>query len=84
MRLGESLMKRDVGATCDETVSSMEHDLEALLAHYDFPKTHWHALRTTNPIERINKECKRRTKSMEQKSNGKIERRHNTIKSEAI
>jgi putative transposase len=54
------------GATCDEAVSSMERDLQALLAHYDFPKTHWHALRTTNPIERINKEFKRRTKSMEQ------------------
>lgn len=54
------------GAQCDEAVSSMERDLEALLTHYDFPQAHWDALRTTNPIERINKEFKRRTKSMEQ------------------
>jgi putative transposase len=56
------------GAPCDDAVSSLERDLEALLTHYDFPQAHWDALRTTNPIERINKEFKRRTKSMEQMS----------------
>ncbi len=30
------------------------------------PLAHWDVLGTTNPIERINKEFKRRTKSMEQ------------------
>ena len=44
----------------------MERDLEALLVHYDFPREHWDALRTTNPIERVNKEFKRRSKAMEQ------------------
>ena len=34
--------------------------------HYDFPREHWVALRTTNPIERVNKEFKRRSKAMEQ------------------
>jgi putative transposase len=43
----------------------MERDLAALLVHYDFPKEHWEALRTTNPIERVNKEFKRRSKAME-------------------
>jgi len=51
--------------TCDEAVACMERDLEALLTHYDFPKEHWEALRTTNPIERVNKEFKRRSKAME-------------------
>jgi putative transposase len=59
-------LKAQWGKTCDEAVSSMERDLEVLLTHYDFPKAHWDALRTTNPIERINKEFKRRTKSMDQ------------------
>jgi putative transposase len=59
-------LKTQWNATCDEAVSSTERDLETFLAHYDFPKAHWSALRTTNPIERINKEFKRRTKSMEQ------------------
>jgi putative transposase len=47
-------------------IASFERDLEALLCHYDFPKEYWSALRTTNPIERVNKEFKRRSKSMEQ------------------
>ena len=33
--------------------------------HYTFPPAHWDALRTTNPIERVNKEFKRRSKAME-------------------
>ena len=52
--------------TCDDAVASMERDIDALLVHYAFPKEHWDALRTTNPIERVNKEFKRRSKAMEQ------------------
>jgi transposase-like protein len=52
--------------TCDDAIASMERDIEALLVHYAFPKEHWDALRTTNPIERVNKEFKRRSKAMEQ------------------
>lgn len=44
---------------------SLERDLDALLVHHEFPKAHWDALRTTNPIERINREFKRRSKTME-------------------
>jgi putative transposase len=51
--------------TCGDAVAKLEKDLEALLVHYDFPKEHWEALRTTNPIERVNKEFKRRSKAME-------------------
>lgn len=46
-------------------VSCLEKDLESLLAHYAFERSYWRALRTTNPIERVNKEIKRRTKPME-------------------
>lgn len=49
-----------------DAVERFEKDLEPLLCHYDFPREHWNALRTTNPIERVNKEFKRRFKSMEQ------------------
>jgi putative transposase len=48
-----------------DAVECMERDIEALLVHYDFPHEHWDALRTTNPIERVNKEFKRRSKAME-------------------
>lgn len=52
---------RDAG----DAVACLEKDIEALLVHYTFPPEHWDALRTTNPIERVNKEFKRRSKAME-------------------
>jgi putative transposase len=51
---------------CGDAVESLTRDLDALLVHFEFPKGHWDALRTTNPIERVNKEFKRRSKAMEQ------------------
>jgi hypothetical protein len=56
------------GKACPEAVENLGRDIEALLAHYAFPKEHWDALRTTNPIERVNKELKRRSRAMEQVS----------------
>jgi transposase-like protein len=50
---------------CGDAVASMARDLAELLVHYEFPKEHWDALRTTNPIERVNKEFKRRSRAME-------------------
>ena len=50
---------------CPDAVDAIERDLGALLMHYRFPRDHWEALRTTNPIERVNKEFKRRSKAME-------------------
>lgn len=59
-------LKTQWGPTCADAVASLERDLDALLVHYDFPKEHWDALRTTNPIERVNLEFKRRSKAMGQ------------------
>jgi putative transposase len=58
-------LKSDMGRDGQKAVSCIEKDLEALLVHYSFEKSYWRTLKTTNPIERINKELKRRTKSME-------------------
>jgi putative transposase len=58
-------LKARWGTTCADAIESVERDLELLLVHYDFPKEHWEALRTTNPIERVNREFKRRSRSME-------------------
>jgi len=44
---------------------SLETNLENALTFMSFPEAEWLALRTTNPIERLNKEFKRRTKTME-------------------
>jgi len=50
---------------CPDGVECLEKDLDAILAFYAFPKAEWPSLRSTNPIERLNKEFKRRTKAME-------------------
>jgi putative transposase len=50
---------------CDDAVTRLVKDRDGLLVHYEFPREHWDALRTTNPIERVNKELKRRAKAME-------------------
>ncbi len=38
---------------------------DSLVSHYSFPKPLWLALKTANSVERINKEFKRRSKSMD-------------------
>ena len=46
-------------------VKCIESSIDSTLRYLEFPEEEWVALRTTNPIERLNKEFKRRTKSME-------------------
>jgi putative transposase len=46
-------------------VKCLENSLEACLTYLHFPEEEWICLRTTNVIERVNKEFKRRTKPME-------------------
>lgn len=46
-------------------VKCLETSLESTLRYLNYPEEEWIALRTTNPIERLNKEFKRRTKTME-------------------
>lgn len=43
----------------------LEASLESYLTYLQFPQEEWICLRTTNVIERINKEFKRKTKPME-------------------
>lgn len=46
-------------------VKCLETSLESCLTYLQFPQEEWICLRTTNVIERVNKEFKRRTKPME-------------------
>jgi putative transposase len=46
-------------------VKCLEHSIEACLSFFMCPEEEWISLRTTNIIERLNKEFKRRTKPME-------------------
>jgi putative transposase len=46
-------------------VKCLQNSLDNCLTFFDFPEEEWISLRTTNVIERLNKEFKRRTKPME-------------------
>ncbi len=46
-------------------MKSLEQSIDACLTFFHFPEEEWTSLRTTNIVERLNKEFKRRTKSME-------------------
>lgn len=46
-------------------VRCLENSIDACLTFFTFPEDEWISLRTTNIIERLNKEFKRRTRSME-------------------
>jgi putative transposase len=54
-----------MGADGQRAVECLKKDLDALVVHYRFDKKLWRALKTTNAIERLNKELKRRTKTMD-------------------
>jgi len=47
-----------------KAVACLERDLEELLAFFDCPKVHWKRLRTTNVIERLFVEVRRRIRTM--------------------
>ncbi|MCP9849193.1 transposase [Cyanobium sp. Morenito 9A2] len=50
------LLKQFLGA-----LSVMEAAWDEVLAFLDFPEEHWCNVWSTNPLERLNKEIKRRT-----------------------
>lgn len=57
----KSLMKRDA----QRAVYCLEKDLSSLLTYFKFDQSLWVSLRTTNAIETINRQFKRRTQNMD-------------------
>jgi len=53
------------GNELPSAVKCLERSLDSCLTYLSFPEEEWICLRTTNVIERVNKEFKRRTKPME-------------------
>ncbi len=51
--------------TLPSCVKCLDKSIDNCLTYLNFEEEYWTALRTTNPIERLNKEFKRRTKPME-------------------
>jgi putative transposase len=58
-------LKQAWGRSFPSAVQIIEKALDSLLTFFQFDPTYWTVLRTTNPIERLNKEFKRRTNAME-------------------
>jgi putative transposase len=56
--------KADWEEEIPSAVKCLTNSLEACLTYLQFPEEEWICLRTTNVIERVNKEFKRRTKPM--------------------
>lgn len=56
---------KEYESTIPSAVQSLEKSINSCLTFYSFPNEEWASLRTTNVIERLNKEFKRRTRSME-------------------
>jgi putative transposase len=53
------------GKLLPSAVACLEKSMDACLTFFNFPEEEWISLRTSNIIERLNKEFKRRTKPME-------------------
>ena len=53
--------KEEWGVVVPKAVKCIERDLERLLSFYHFPEKHWKKIRTTNGIERVMREVRRRT-----------------------
>lgn len=64
-RVAFERLKATMGADAERAVRCLEKDLDSLLVHYRFDRSLWRALKTTNTVERVHKEFKRRTKVME-------------------
>jgi putative transposase len=64
-RTAISVLQETMQTDGSRAISCLQKDLDSLLVHYRFDQRYWKALKTTNGIERVNKELKRRTKSME-------------------
>lgn len=46
----------------EKAANTLESGCEETLSYYMFPATHWRHIRTNNPLERLNREIRRRTR----------------------
>jgi transposase-like protein len=50
------------GLRLEKAAQVVESGCDETLSYYAFPSTHWRSLRTNNPLERLNREIRRRTR----------------------
>ena len=56
--------KEKYRAVYPSAIDCLQRDWEACLTFYEFPKSHWRRIRTSNVIERMFEEVKKRSKKM--------------------
>ena len=56
-------MLKTSGRSGEAVARSLEESSEELLMYFRFPESQWKSLRTTNAIERLNQEFRRRVKT---------------------
>ena len=64
-RVAFATLKEVMNSDATRAVSCLEKDLDSLLTFFKFDRSLWVALRTTNAIETINRQFKRRTRGMD-------------------
>lgn len=62
-RAAWTAFERKWGKRCPGVVKSLQEGGAELLTFFSFPKAQWKTLRTTNSIERLNEEFRRRVKT---------------------
>jgi putative transposase len=62
IKKGGEVAKKLEGMRLKKAAETVSTGLLETLSYTEFPREHWIRLRTNNPLERINKEIKRRTK----------------------
>jgi len=62
-RIAYAAFERTWGKRCPGAVASLREGGDELLTFFSFPKAQWKTLRTTNVIERLHEEFRRRVKT---------------------
>ena len=57
-----SVIKKLKKQKLPKAAKKLEDSIHETLAYYDFPSEHWRRIRTNNPLERILREVRRRTR----------------------
>ena len=57
-------LQAGLGKQVPEAMACLENGFEAATHFYVFPKEHWHRIRSTNGLERLHGEVKRRTRAV--------------------
>ena len=62
LQKAQEVQKKLLGMKLAKAAQIVREGVEETLAYMGFPREHWLKIRTTNPLERINREIRRRTR----------------------